>query len=139
MTFRIGSRILCLAAAWALVAGCSEFGVQHVAEPTTLSVSPDRLTLYLPGEEGDEESFPSSSQVQVRVIDEAGNPMTGSFRDVRWEVSDPGVVSVDAAGRLTALSTGSATVRATSIAKASLEATMSVSVRDAGRADMVVK
>ncbi|MNK84087.1 Bacterial Ig-like domain (group 2) [compost metagenome] len=139
MTFGFGFRLICLVGAWGIVSACSDMAVQHVAEPSVLQISPDHITLYMPGEQGDEEHYPSSSQVTARILDEAGTPMLGAAGEVRWETSDPQVVKVEVTGRLTALATGSATIRATAIARTSLGATMSVLVRDVGRADVVVK
>lgn len=151
MKFGTGFRLLCLVGVWGALVACSDLLIEHVseplaepkaepiAEPVVLQVSPDRLILYLAGDQGDEELFPSSSQVEARVLDGAGLSMSGAAGEVRWDASDAQVVKVDAMGRLTALSTGSAIIRATSIASPSLEATMSVSVKDAGRADVVVK
>ncbi|MNX68655.1 hypothetical protein D3C86_998470 [compost metagenome] len=139
MTFGSSFRLLCFACAWAAVTACSDVAVQNVVEPAVLQVSPEHLRLYLAGDQGDEKRYPSSSQASARVLDGAGAPMSGAAGEVRWEVSDPLLVKVDAMGRLTALATGSATLRATSIARPSLEATMSVSVRDVGAADVVVK
>ena len=139
MTFSFGSRILCISAAWVLMAACTPVGIQKGPEPTALRLSPDSLILYVPGEEGDEARFPSSSRVTLSVFDGAGNPIDGEGLELRWEVSDRQVVSVEPTGRLTALSTGTATVRAASAANNTLAATMSVSVLDRGGAEVVVK
>lgn len=121
------------------MAACTAVGVQHDAAPSVLRVSPDYLTLYVPGEEGSEERFPSSSTVTASVLDVAGNILSRDPLQVRWEVSDRRVVSVEPSGRLTALATGTVTVRAATSAKNALEATMSVSVLDRGGAEVVVK
>lgn len=139
MTFSIGIRLLCLTAVWAFMTACIAVGVQHDAAPSVLRVSPDYLTLYVPGEEGSEERFPSSSTVTASVLDVAGNILSRDPLQVRWEVSDRRVVSVEPSGRLTALATGTVTVRAATSAKNALEATMSVSVLDRGGAEVVVK
>ena len=51
-------------------------------------------------------------QLAARALDREGNEL--SDRPVAWESADPGVVSVSASGTLTAISPGSAVVRATS-------------------------
>jgi uncharacterized protein YjdB len=51
-------------------------------------------------------------QLTATPRDAAGNPLTG--RTVTWESSAPGVATVDANGRVTAVAPGTATIRATS-------------------------
>jgi uncharacterized protein YjdB len=51
-------------------------------------------------------------QLTATPRDAAGNPLTG--RTVTWESSNPGVATVDANGRVTAVAPGTATIRATS-------------------------
>ncbi len=51
-------------------------------------------------------------QLTATPRDAAGNPLTG--RQVTWESSAPGIATVDASGRVTAVAPGTATIRATS-------------------------
>ncbi|MNT51981.1 Bacterial Ig-like domain (group 2) [compost metagenome] len=91
------------------------------------------------GEDGNEVQFPSSAVLSVQVLASNGTPFLGKAAEVRWGVSDEAIAQVDAQGRLSAVATGSTMVVATSVSKAAVQATASVTVLDAGQADVVVK
>lgn len=133
------SRFVISALATLSASGCFFFEAPYAVQPERMLVSPSHVTLYVKGEEGNEQLFPSSAVVSVQVLDSSGKPVEGKEGEARWGVSDSAIAQVDAAGRLTAVATGSTTVVATSASKASLQATASVTVQDAGQADVVVK
>jgi len=139
MKFSSGMRLFCLTWATLVAAGCSEVGVQHVPVPSRIQVSPENVTIYLANEGGNEELFPSSAQLSARVFDSAGGLLSGDAAKVSWDPLDTAVAQVDAAGRVTAVGTGSATIRSMAVGEPSLQATVSVTVLDAGRADVVVR
>ena len=139
MKFSFGIRQFCLAGVMLVAVGCSEVGVQHVAAPSRIQVSPASITIYLANQEGNEELFPSSAQLVARVFDSAGGPLDGEVAKVSWEPLDTVVAKVDAAGRVTSVGAGITTVRSTLIAAPLLQATVSVTVLDAGRANVVVR
>jgi len=139
MNFGIGVRQLWLASAIVALVGCTEWGVQHVEPPSRIQVSPERLTLFMPSEAGDEAAFPSSAKPTVRVLDVSGQEMTGGAAEIRWDSSMPGVATIDAQGRISAVATGSATIRWATVVDPILLATMSVTVLDAGGANVEVR
>lgn len=139
MNFGIGVRQFWLTLAIVAVAGCSEWGVQHVEQPSRINVSPEHLTLFLPNEAGDEEVFPSSAKPSVTVLDARGQAMTGRAAELRWDSSAPGVAPIDAQGRISAIAAGNATIRWVSVVEPKRLATMSVTVLDAGGASVTVR
>lgn len=139
MNFGIGVRQFWLTLAIVALAGCSEWGVQHVEQPSRIQVSPDHVTLFMPNEAGDEEAFPSSALPTVTVLDAQGQAMTGEVAALRWDSSAPGVATIDAQGRISAIATGSATIRWVSVVESKRLATMSVTVLDAGGASVTVR
>ena len=85
--------------------------------PTALSISDTALTMTK-GETG-----------QLSPVFSPGN-VPEQWRGVTWYVSDPGVVTVDSDGTLTAVGAGSATVTCTSTYRPSLTARCQVTVRE---------
>ena len=121
------------------IAGCSDWGIQHVEQPSRIQVSPDHLMLFMPNEAGDEEGFPSSGKPTVTVLDARGQAMTGRTAELRGDSSAPDVATIDAQGRISAVATGSATIRWVSVVGPKRLATMSVTVLDAGGASVTVR
>lgn len=139
MTLWFDIRILGLTGVVVALAACSDVTVQHVAEPAHLQVLPERVTLYLAADQGDEDRFPSTVRLTAQVRDLAGSLLEGNAAELRWESLASEVASVDMAGRVAAKATGSAMVRVTTVSKPAIQATVSVTVEDAGSADVVVK
>lgn len=134
-----GSRGLLITLTTLALAGCNFFGGAHVETPVRLLLSPGHVTLYMAGDQGAEEQLPSSALVSAKVLGSGDTPLEGQAAEVRWEASDETIVQVNDQGRVTAVSTGSATIVSISAANPSLRATVSVTVQDAGRADVVVR
>jgi hypothetical protein len=90
--------------------------VVAVVEVVRVTVEPASASL-VPGE---------SRQLQATPRDAQGNVLQG--RSVQWSSSDPATVSVTPDGRVTALATGSATIRASS---GDVQGTSEITVSDA--------
>ncbi|MEX2530550.1 MAG: Ig-like domain-containing protein [Gemmatimonadota bacterium] len=71
--------------------------------PTSMAVSPNTLAL---------EALEAIGQLSATVLDQGGNAIAGA--SVTWSSDAPAVATVDASGRVTAVSVGSANVTATS-------------------------
>ena len=99
---------LILALATAACGGDSGGGVTPPPTPTgpapvaTVRLAPDSVDL----------AYRGTRQFAATTLDAAGATLTG--RTVSWESSDPSVVSVSAAGMVTAMRPGTATITATS-------------------------
>lgn len=97
-------RILLAAALAAalMAAGCGSRDTQSPRTPAAVEVTPTTTLLTAPGD---------TVRFRARVVDQAGATLPGA---VTWSSLDPGVATVDAGGLVTAVSHGTAEIRAAS-------------------------
>lgn len=105
--------------------GGSDGGTEpETPRPTTLVLTPATVTLSYIG---------ASTTVTSKVLDQNGSTMAGAA--VSWESETPAVATVTSEGRVTAVSNGTATLRATS---GSLSASAAVTVQQVVTSLLVV-
>ncbi|GEM_PF-2372292 len=119
--------------------GVTEHDSPHIEGPSQLRLSSDRVTLYLAADGGNEDHFPSSRSLSARVLDAADNALEEKAGEVQWLSSDEAIAVVNASGLVRTVATGSVTLTASSVLKPSVRATASVTVLDAGHANVVVR
>ena len=122
MHSRRPARILASAIALLTVLSCGDSptdpalpGAPDSPRPVSASLNPATLQLSALGE---------TAQLTAEIRDQLGSPLQGA--QVWWSSSEPAVATVDAAGLVTAIARGEATVTATS---GQVGGTVSVAVR----------
>lgn len=95
--------------------------------------------LYLRTESGERDLFPSAVTLTAQVLGADNVPLQGDSSRVEWFSLEPAIATVDAAGRVQAMAVGRTDVISRSVAEPTLSATVSVTVLDAGVAEVVVR
>lgn len=105
------------------------------ANPTptaeTLTLSPSRLILALPGEGEGTDLLPSSQRLQAIITPAAASA------SITWRSGDTAIASVDGSGLVTAVGTGTTEVKAG--IEAGPFATASIIVLDQGQANVTLR
>lgn len=142
MSPRFYLRFLPLALSSLLCTACDLFPGSRAIQASTpdhILLEPNRLTLYLRSDGGDEKAYPSSASFKVQGFGSNGENFAGLIGDLQWVALDESIIRLDASGRASSVGTGSTTVSVSSLRRPSLMATASVTVFDVGRADVVVR
>ncbi|MBO9541403.1 Ig-like domain-containing protein [bacterium] len=131
--FRLSSTLLALL----LVAGCDfnttnspPGGEPPVSKVAALALSPGDLVLHLAGEGAGTDVFPSRGQLQVAL-----SPATATAH-LTWSSADPAIATVDSAGMVVAVATGSTEIKA--LVGGGPFATASVTVLDRGQTNITL-